>query len=82
MFICKRNITYVLDEYNFTRILTIIYHKYSFIENIDALTPRYHFHSLYRCLDISCVITERSSHLYIACDRTQTGNPWIPKASR
>ena len=46
------------------------------------LTPLYHFHPLYRHLDISRVITAESSPLHIAGSRTRTGNLWFPSASR
>ena len=45
-------------------------------------TPHYHFHPLYRNLDISRAITAESSPLHIASSRTRTGNHWFPSASR
>ena len=42
-----------------------------------SLTPLYHFHPLYRHLDISQVIAAESSPLRIAGSRTQTRNLWF-----
>ena len=39
--------------------------------------PPYHFHPLYRRLNISRAITAESSPLHIASSWTQTGNCWI-----
>ena len=47
-----------------------------------SLTPHYHFHSFYRHLDISRVITPGSSPLRLASGRIRTGNLWFPNASR
>ena len=47
-----------------------------------SLTPRYHFHSLHRHLDISRAITAESSPLHIGSTRTRPGNLWLPSASR
>ena len=46
------------------------------------LTPHYHFHSFYRHLDVSQVITAGSSPLRIASGRIRTGNLWFPSVSR
>ena len=46
------------------------------------LTPHYHFHTLYRHLDISRVVTADSSPLDIASSPTQTANLLFPRASR
>ena len=46
------------------------------------LTPHYHFHPLYRNLDISRTITAESSPLHVASSRTRTRNLWFPIASR
>ena len=40
------------------------------------LTPHYHFHPLYRHLDIRRAITAESSPLRIGSSRTRTGNLW------
>ena len=47
-----------------------------------SLTPHYHFHPRHRYLDMSRVITARSSPLHIASSRTRTGSPWFSRASR
>ena len=47
-----------------------------------SLTPHYHFHTLYRHLDISRAIIAESAPLHIASTRTQTGNLWFPSANR
>ena len=47
-----------------------------------SLTPPYHFHPLYRHLDISQVIFAESSPLRIASSRSQTRNLWFPIGSR
>ena len=46
------------------------------------LTPLYHFHPLYRHLDIRRAITAERSPLRIASSRTRTGNLCFPSASR
>ena len=46
------------------------------------LTPLYHFHPLYRHLDISRVISAESSLLHIAGSRNRTENLWFPSTSR
>ena len=38
-----------------------------------SLDPHYHFHTLYRQLDISRAITPESSPLHLARNRTRTG---------
>ena len=45
-----------------------------------SLTPHYHFHPLYRHLDINQEITAESSPLDIASSRTQNGNLWFISA--
>ena len=40
------------------------------------------FHPLHRLSDISRAITAEGSPLLIASNRTQTGSPWFPSASR
>ena len=47
-----------------------------------SLTAHYHFHSFYKHLDISRVITLGSSPLRIASGRIRIGNLWFPCASR
>ena len=42
-----------------------------------SLTPQYHFHTLYRHLGISQVITAESLPMQIASVRTRTENPWF-----
>ena len=51
-------------------------------EKAISSTPLCHFHTFHRHLDIIRVITLDRSLLYIASSRTQTGNLWVPRASR
>ena len=66
----------------------VFYHNHSWITGLQgkresiSLAPHYHFHPLYRHLDISRAITAESSPLHIASSRTRTGNLWFPSASR
>ena len=46
-----------------------------------SLSPLYHFHPLYRHLDISRAVIAESSPLHIASSRTRTGNLWFSNAS-
>ena len=58
------------------------FHEHSQVTGLQGkgegipLTSHYHFHPLYRHLDISRAITAESSPLHIANTRTQTG--WVP----
>ena len=47
-----------------------------------SLSPLYHFHPLYRHLDIGWAITAESSPLHITSSRTRTENLWFPSARR
>ena len=46
-----------------------------------SLIPLYHFHQLYRHLEITQTITEESSPLHIATSRTLPGNLWVSSTS-
>ena len=50
-------------------------------EKSFCLTPLYHFHPLYRHLEISWAITAESSPLDIASSWTVTKNLWFPCGS-
>ena len=43
-----------------------------------SLTPHYHFHPLYRYLDIGQAVTAESSTLHIGRSWTRIGNIWFP----
>ena len=68
-------------------IIWVFFNKHSWITGEQgkgegiSLTPRYHFYSFHRHLDISWVITAESSPLHIGCSQTQTGNLWFPSRS-
>ena len=68
--------------------IEVFFHEHSRITGLKwkgedvSLTPHYHFHPLYRHLDISRAVTAESSPLHIGSSRTRTGNPWFPSASR
>ena len=65
----------------------VFFHNHSWIRGVQmkgegiSLSPHYHFHLLYRHLDISRAITGESSPLHIVSSRTRTGNLWFPSAS-
>ena len=66
----------------------VVFHEHSRITGLQgkgegiSLTPHYHFHPLYRHLDINWAITAESPPLHIASSRTRTGNFWFSSASR
>ena len=80
---CKSN-----DLFLFFLTIWVLFHEHSRITGLQGkeegipLTPHYHFHPLYRHLDISRAITAESSPLHIASNRTRTWNLWFPSASR
>ena len=57
----------------------VVFHEHSRITGLQgkgegiSLTPHYHFHPLYRHLDISRAITADSSPLHLVSTRTRTG---------
>ena len=79
----------LLDKYDFFFFFPIwvFFHEHSRFTGQQGkgegiyLTPLYHFHPLHRHLDISQVITAKSSPLHIAGSPTRTGNLWFPSAS-
>ena len=46
-----------------------------------SLAPLYHFHPLYRYLEIIRTITAMSSPLHIPSRQARTGNLWFPSAN-
>ena len=70
----------------FFSICWVFFHKHSRITGLPgkaegiSLSPHYHFHPLYRYLDISWAIPAESSPLHMASSRTRTGNRWFPSA--
>ena len=48
---------------------------------VISLTPLYHFHPLYRHLEVSRAIAAESSPLHVARSWTRTENPWFSSAS-
>ena len=80
-----RGSKFIFDFFFFS--IWVFFHEHSRITGLQgkgegfSLTPQYHFHPLYRHLDISQVITAESSPLYIASSRTRTWNLWFRSAS-
>ena len=66
----------------------IFFHDYSRFTGLQgkgegiSLAPNYHFHPLYRHLDISRAITADSSPLHIGSSPIRTGNLCFPSARR
>ena len=82
-----QNFASISFQFFFLPIL-VFFHEHSRITGLQgkgegiSLTPHYHFHPLYRYLDISRAITADSSPLLTGSSRNRTGNRWFRGASR
>ena len=65
-----------LSGFSFTNI-----HKSRDRREGNSLNSHYHFHPLYRYLDISRAIIAESSPVHMIGSRTRTGYLWFPSAS-
>ena len=77
---------FVIPNFSIVVIFYLGFHSRTFTEQqrngrAIFLTPLYHFHPLYKHLNISRAITAETSPLHIASNRTQTGNLWFPSGS-
>ena len=86
--LCGNCFSTKFSHHEFFFSIWVLSHEHSRITGLQRkgegipLTPHYHFHPLYRHLDISRAITAESSPLHIASSRTRTGNLWFSSARR